>query len=134
MPFLVATNVYASSQGQRTHSARTKINVCAVLHETRPQTCPERKNKILACNYHSGLFPNLIKPCLPIKRYLKNEGGKWQTLRQNIHIWHKIFQSVKELFIFYITKWKWVIWILSIWNARNKWTVGWQWFKKKSLP
>jgi hypothetical protein len=26
MPFIVATYVYASSQGQRTHSARTKIN------------------------------------------------------------------------------------------------------------
>ena len=25
MPFIVATYVYASSQGQRTHSARTKI-------------------------------------------------------------------------------------------------------------
>jgi hypothetical protein len=27
MPFIVATYVYASSQGQRTHSARTKINL-----------------------------------------------------------------------------------------------------------
>ena len=27
MPFVVATYVYASSQGQRTHSARTKINL-----------------------------------------------------------------------------------------------------------
>ena len=26
MPFIVATYVYASSQGQRTHSARTKIS------------------------------------------------------------------------------------------------------------
>ena len=26
MPFIVATYVYASSQGQRTHSAQTKIN------------------------------------------------------------------------------------------------------------
>ena len=26
MPFIVATYVYASSQGQRTHSARTNIN------------------------------------------------------------------------------------------------------------
>ena len=26
MPFIVAPYVYASSQGQRTHSARTKIN------------------------------------------------------------------------------------------------------------
>jgi hypothetical protein len=26
MPFIVATYVYASSQGQRTHSARTKMN------------------------------------------------------------------------------------------------------------
>jgi hypothetical protein len=25
MPFIVATNVYASSQGQRTHSARTNV-------------------------------------------------------------------------------------------------------------
>ena len=29
MPFIVATYLYASSQGQRTHSARTKIIVVA---------------------------------------------------------------------------------------------------------
>ena len=29
MPFVVATYVYASSQGQRTHSARTKGVACA---------------------------------------------------------------------------------------------------------
>jgi hypothetical protein len=32
MPFKVATYVYASSQGQRTHSARTNLNYC----HTRP--------------------------------------------------------------------------------------------------
>ena len=31
MPFVVATYVYASSQGQRTHSARTKILVLTLV-------------------------------------------------------------------------------------------------------
>ena len=30
MPFIVATYVYASSQGQRTHSARTKISFLGI--------------------------------------------------------------------------------------------------------
>jgi hypothetical protein len=37
MPFIVATYVYASSQGQRTHSARTKIEKIAAGTSFRPK-------------------------------------------------------------------------------------------------
>ena len=33
MPFIVATYVYASSQGQRTHSARTKMSYIYIKEE-----------------------------------------------------------------------------------------------------
>jgi hypothetical protein len=32
MPFIVATYVYASSQGQRTHSARTNLHISIILN------------------------------------------------------------------------------------------------------
>ena len=35
MPFVVATYVYASSQGQRTHSARTKIGSVQTIQITK---------------------------------------------------------------------------------------------------
>ena len=47
MPFVVATYVYASSQGQRTHSARTKISILACL-EVPPKFGWLRVNLVIA--------------------------------------------------------------------------------------
>jgi hypothetical protein len=44
MPFIVATYVYASSQGHRTHSARTNSRT---MYNTRPALYVFRENKFV---------------------------------------------------------------------------------------
>ena len=46
MPFVVATYVYASSQGQRTHSARTKIVATYVYASSQGQRTHSARTKI----------------------------------------------------------------------------------------
>ena len=69
MPFIVATYVYASSQGQRTHSARTKIQIDISVFMSITQTYSNLENvgleylrrqlhwlKAESCVASSGIF------------------------------------------------------------------------------
>jgi hypothetical protein len=48
IPFIVATYVYASSQGQRTHSARTKMKKKCITH-----------NEFMNVGYYPGFYSSL---------------------------------------------------------------------------
>ena len=76
MPFIVATYVYASSQGQRTHSARTKIDNYIVTNENALLQCtwPFLENCVdlfltafIMANMFLLLNPNLTKIFLTVK-------------------------------------------------------------------
>ena len=60
MPFIVATYVYASSQGQRTHSARTKMPFIVATYVYDNLRC--YKKSLLFSNLPKGrtLCPSLI--------------------------------------------------------------------------
>ena len=46
MPFIVATNVYATSQGQRTHSARTNVKYEPREHRTSFSDVPQLTTQV----------------------------------------------------------------------------------------